>query len=66
LKIDKSFIDGLGEDTLNDAIVRLIVNSTGATYSLQTVIRRVPRSTPTKQLPAKLRSSSTAIAARIR
>jgi diguanylate cyclase len=27
LKIDKSFIDGLGEDTVNDAIVRLIVDS---------------------------------------
>jgi EAL domain-containing protein (putative c-di-GMP-specific phosphodiesterase class I) len=26
LKIDKSLIDGLGEDTVNDAIVRLIVN----------------------------------------
>ena len=26
LKIDKSFIDGLGEDTVNDAIVRLIVD----------------------------------------
>jgi two-component system, chemotaxis family, CheB/CheR fusion protein len=25
LKIDKSFIDGLGEDPVNDAIVRLIV-----------------------------------------
>jgi EAL domain-containing protein (putative c-di-GMP-specific phosphodiesterase class I) len=26
LKIDKSFIDGLGEDAVNDAIVRLIVD----------------------------------------
>jgi len=26
LKIDKSFIDGLGEGTVNDAIVRLIVD----------------------------------------
>jgi EAL domain-containing protein (putative c-di-GMP-specific phosphodiesterase class I) len=26
LKIDKSFIDGLGEDPVNDAIVRLIVD----------------------------------------
>ena len=26
LKIDKSFIDGLGEDVMNDAIVRLIVD----------------------------------------
>ena len=26
LKIDKSFIDGLGEDTVNHSIVRLIVN----------------------------------------
>ena len=26
LKIDKSFVDGLGEDTVNDSIVRLIVN----------------------------------------
>ena len=26
LKIEKSFIDGLGEDTVNDAIVRLIVD----------------------------------------
>lgn len=26
LKIDKSFIDGLGESAVNDAIVRLIVN----------------------------------------
>jgi EAL domain-containing protein (putative c-di-GMP-specific phosphodiesterase class I) len=26
LKIDKSFIDGLGKDTVNDAIVRLIVD----------------------------------------
>ena len=26
LKIEKSFIDGLGEDTVNDSIVRLIVN----------------------------------------
>jgi EAL domain-containing protein (putative c-di-GMP-specific phosphodiesterase class I) len=26
LKIDKSLIDGLGEDTVNDSIVRLIVN----------------------------------------
>ena len=26
LKIDKSFVDGLGEDAVNDAIVRLIVN----------------------------------------
>jgi sensor c-di-GMP phosphodiesterase-like protein len=27
LKIDKSFIHGLGEDLVNDAIVRLIVDS---------------------------------------
>jgi EAL domain-containing protein (putative c-di-GMP-specific phosphodiesterase class I) len=26
LKIDKSFVDGLGEDPVNDAIVRLIVD----------------------------------------
>ena len=26
LKIDKSFIDGLGEDVMNDAIMRLIVD----------------------------------------
>ena len=26
MKIDKSFIDGLGEDTVNDSTVRLIVN----------------------------------------
>jgi diguanylate cyclase len=52
LKIDKSFVDGLGEDSVNDAIVRLIVDF-AQTLSLKATVEGVENERQVASLMAK-------------